>query len=102
MCDPGIMRTTLEIDDDLLTAARRLAQQEGVSLGRLISRLALDSLQAKTAPTVRNGIPLFKLKAGGARPDLNLINQLRDSEHDHIAPGCKCTGRAARSGPPES
>ena len=72
------MRTTLEIDDDLLSSARRLAQQEGISLGRLISRLARESLQAKAESTLRNGIPLFKRNTGIARPDLNLVNQLRD------------------------
>jgi len=72
------MRTTLELDDDLLSAARRLAHQQGVSLGHLISDLARQSLVAKSAPKVRNGFPLLVPKAGTPRPDLRVVNELRD------------------------
>jgi len=41
------MRTTLELDDDLLTTAKELAQKKGVSLGRVISELAWQSLATK-------------------------------------------------------
>ena len=45
MCYANSMRTTLELDDDLLTAAKRLARQKGVTLGYVISELARQSLQ---------------------------------------------------------
>ena len=35
----GIMRTTLDIDDDVLRAAKELAQRERVSAGQVVSRL---------------------------------------------------------------
>ena len=72
------MRTTLELDDDLITAARQLARQQGVTIGQLISELARQSLATRAPLKVRNGALLFVPKAGGAKPDLRIVNQLRD------------------------
>jgi hypothetical protein len=74
------MRTTLELDDDLLAAARELAREQGVTLGYVISDLARRSLRAKARPAVRNGFPLLVPKPGSARPNLELVNRLRDEE----------------------
>jgi hypothetical protein len=72
------MLTTLELDDDLLATARRLAQDQGVTLGQLISELARQSLAARAPLKVRNGATLFVPTAGAAKPDLRIVNQLRD------------------------
>lgn len=42
------MRTTLDIDDVVLCAARAKARAEGISLGRAVSDLALRSLSGQT------------------------------------------------------
>lgn len=39
------MRTTLDIDDVVLSAARAKARAEGISLGRAVSELALTALE---------------------------------------------------------
>ena len=80
MCYANSMRTTLELDDDLLGAARHLARQQGVTLGRVISELARKSLEAKARPRVRNGVPLFEPIPGAPRADLELVNRLRDED----------------------
>jgi hypothetical protein len=72
------MRTTLELDDDLLTTAKELAQKKGVSLGRVISELARRSLATKAPVKVRNGALLFVPKPGTSKPDLRTVNALRD------------------------
>jgi len=72
------MRTTLEIDDDILAGARILAQKRGVSIGQLISELARQSLVSPMPEKVRNGVLLFTPKTGVPVPDLNLVNDLRD------------------------
>lgn len=72
------MRTTLDIDDDLLVLARRLADQRGTSMGQVISELARSGLQPKAAPKTRNGVPLFPPKKSTRRPNLDLVNELRD------------------------
>jgi hypothetical protein len=72
------MRTTLEFDDDLLAIARQLARQQGVTLGQVISDLVRQGLAAKPPVKVRNGALFFVPKAGAAKPDLRIVNQLRD------------------------
>ena len=72
------MRTTLEIDDDLLGAARHLARQHGVTLGQVVSELARQSLAATAPLKVRNGAMLFVPKASASKPGLRIVNQLRE------------------------
>jgi hypothetical protein len=72
------MRTTLEIDDDVLLAVRERALRQSSSIGRVISELARSALQAPTGvgePVVRYG---FAPKAAGERVVSNvLIDRLR-------------------------
>ena len=72
------MRITLELDDDLVTTARQLARQQGVTLGRVISELARQSLARRSPLKVRNGVLLFEPKARASKPDLQVVNDLRD------------------------
>ena len=72
------MRTMLELDDDLLTTAKQLARQQGVSLGQVISELARKSLATKAPLKLRNGALLFVPKARALKPDLGIVNKLRD------------------------
>ena len=73
------MRTTLELDDDFLQAARQLAAQRGMTMGQVISELARKALARKAAPRVRNGVALFVPKARAKQPRLALVNKLRDA-----------------------
>ena len=43
------MRTTLVIDDDILTAAKAIARQKNQTVGKVISELARRSLQPPAA-----------------------------------------------------
>lgn len=72
------MRTTLDLDDDLLGAARHLARQEGVTVGQVVSELARQSLASAAPLKVRNGSLLLVPKAGTSKPDLRTVNQLRE------------------------
>jgi hypothetical protein len=72
------MRTTLELDDDLLQVARQLAAQRGMTMGQVISELVRKALAPKAAPRVRNGVALFVPKPGVKQPRLALVNKLRD------------------------
>jgi len=72
------MRTTLELDDDLVQVAKQLAEQRGMTMGKVISDLTRKALEPKAAPRMRNGVPLFVPKSGGKKPHLALINRLRD------------------------
>jgi hypothetical protein len=72
------MRTTLELDDDFLAAAKPLARQRGVTLGQFISELARQSLAAGAPIKVRNGVLLFVPKTATAKSDLRIVNELRE------------------------
>jgi hypothetical protein len=72
------MRTTVEIDDDLLLTLKELANQEGFTLGQVISKLTRQSLPSDASPKVRNGVRLFTPNPSNTKPDLSVVNALRD------------------------
>jgi len=53
------MRTTIDLDDDLLSALKPVALAAGRSLGRVISDLVRVALRADVRSTVHNGFPVF-------------------------------------------
>jgi hypothetical protein len=74
------MRTTLELDDDLVKAAKELAREKGVTLGQIVSELARQSLAVRAPQKIRNGVLLFTPKAGAAKSDMQIVNELREDE----------------------
>jgi hypothetical protein len=73
------MRTTLTIEDDVLAAAKELADREGKTVGEVISGLARQALRpAKAARNKRNGVRLLPVRPGASRVTPELVNQLRD------------------------
>lgn len=57
------MRTTVQVDDDVLSVARALARQDGRSLGAVLSGLARQGLRAanagSTVPGSVHDLPVF-------------------------------------------
>ena len=73
------MRTTLAIDDDVLSAAKEMAQIEKKSVGEVISSLARHALtRSETTAKTRNGVPLLKTRKGAQRVTSELVNRLRE------------------------
>jgi hypothetical protein len=72
------MRTTLDLDEDILQVARQLAAQRGTTMGEIISTLARKALEPRRPPKTRNGVPLFAPRPGAQKPSLGLVNRLRD------------------------
>lgn len=73
------MRTTLDVDDDVLQAAKELAEARGVTAGKALSDLARVGLAPRRASKARNGVPLLPRRpAGSPTPTLKLVNALRD------------------------
>lgn len=77
------MRTTLEIEDDVLQAARELARAEHTTAGRIISRLARrglrnGNLESNAKFIYKNGIPVFP--STGEIITNEHIQKIRDEE----------------------
>ncbi|MEO8094717.1 MAG: antitoxin [Pseudolysinimonas sp.] len=72
------MRTTLEIGDDVLAAARAIARDRGVSLGEAVSKLARRGLTAVEPVKVQDGFPTFDSLDAGSPITLELVNEFRD------------------------
>lgn len=71
-------RTTLAIADDVLIAAKAIAEQQGRTVGDVVSDLARRSLQKPQAIRSRNGIPLLPTRNPGMIVTLETVNALRD------------------------
>lgn len=81
------MRTTLDIDDDVLAAAKELSRVQGRSAGQVVSALLRQALTAPRpaadAPvaTRRKAVGGFQPFAPRGRPVTNAdIDALRDAE----------------------
>ena len=75
------MRTTLAIDDDVLAAAKALAQRESKTVGAVLTQLARQGLQRAAgckSGAARNGIPLLARRKPRTAVTLELVNQLRN------------------------
>lgn len=77
------VRTTLDIEDDVLQAAKELAQREGGTAGRMISALARQGLAMSAAGRKgrlirRGGVPV--LPSRGEVIALEQVQPLMDQE----------------------
>lgn len=74
------MRTTLDIDEDVLLAVKELAAATGRTAGQVVSDLARKGLApAASGPPSRNGVPLLASRgAEAARLTMRRVEALRD------------------------
>lgn len=73
------MRTTLTIDDDVLTTAKEIPTCLQRSVGEVISALLRQAMApVNPASGERNCIALLAVRLGSTPVPLELINQLRD------------------------
>jgi hypothetical protein len=79
MRDDSKMRTTLDIDDDVLQAAKELADHRKTTAGKILSELARQALEPTGRQAVRNGVPLLaRPRRGAPKATMDLVNRLRD------------------------
>ena len=73
------MRTTLDIDEDVLQAAKELAAMRKTTAGKILSELARKALQPPDGKSdVRNGVPLLPERPGERAVTSEDVNRLRD------------------------
>ena len=76
------MRTTLDIDEDVLAAARSLAAQRRDSIGKVISDLARQTLMKRPRVVTRSGVPLIPVKKDALPVTMEIVNELRDGDRE--------------------
>jgi len=76
------VRTTLDVDDEVIAAVRSLARQKGRTMGQMVSDLVRQALTPKPAQEVRNGVPLLRSRTERGPVTMELVNALRDGEQD--------------------
>jgi hypothetical protein len=77
----GCVRTTLDIDDEVLLTVKEIARTQHKTVGDIVSALLRDSLQPKpVSREYRNGIPLLPRRPHGVRVTAELVNRLRDED----------------------
>ena len=79
MLDALCVRTTLDLDADILQAVKEIADLRATTAGRVLSDLARKALEPQAVGPTRNGVPLIPRRPpGSVKPTLALVNQLRD------------------------
>lgn len=79
MRDVIAMRTTINLDDDVLETAKMLAVRENKPLGKVISGLLRRAVEpAAQAPVERNGMPLFPVAQGARAVTPEIVRELLD------------------------
>ena len=74
------MRTTLDIDEDVLLAVKEIAAKQRTSAGKVLSDLARQGLSI-SHQLVRNGVPLIpRGPSGSRRITMEMVNALRDED----------------------
>lgn len=75
------MRTTLNLDDDVIRVARNLAAAEGKSLGQVISELVRKGLQPRQQERAQSkSFPVFEVSNSASPLTLDQVKLAMDDE----------------------
>lgn len=77
------MRTTLDVDDDVLAAAKEIARRQRRTAGAVLSDLARQTLQGSTPPLARADFSFLGFEPigpGGQVVTGELVEQLLDED----------------------
>jgi hypothetical protein len=74
------MRTTLDIDDDVLAAAKELARAQNTTIGKVISELVRKALTGRSPLKFewKHGFAVLPVRGGIVTSEL--VDQLREDE----------------------
>jgi hypothetical protein len=75
------VRTTLDIDDELLLTVKQIAEQRKTTAGSVVSALLRESLQPKPFELeYRNGVPTLPRRPNGPVVTAELVNRLLNED----------------------
>jgi hypothetical protein len=76
--DADMPRTTLQIEDDALRAARAHAERHRLTLGQAVSDLVRKAAEAQVATDERSGLRIVRLSQRSSNVPAARVEQLRD------------------------
>jgi hypothetical protein len=77
----GSMRTTLDINDELLLTVEEIARNRRATAGEVVSALLRDALKPSSgAREYRSGVPLLPRRPQNVPVTVELVNRLRDED----------------------
>ena len=75
------MRTTLDIDDEILLTVKQIAEQRKTTAGNVVSALLRESLQPKGFELeYRDGVPILPRRPNGPVVTTELVNRLANED----------------------
>jgi hypothetical protein len=74
-----MMRTTLDLDEDVVLAARELAASERRSLGSVVSELARRGLTPASV-SVEDGLPVIRVPTGSPPITADMVRRALDED----------------------
>ncbi len=75
------MRTTIDIDDELLLTIKQIAHQQKTTAGSVVSSLLRESLQPKSFQLeYRDGVPTLPRRPHSPVVTTELVNRLREED----------------------
>lgn len=75
------MRTTLDIEDEILLTVKQIAQQRKTTAGSVVSGLLRESLAPKSfAIEYRDGVPVLPRRPNGPTVTTELVNRLLNED----------------------
>jgi hypothetical protein len=77
-CDDVRMRISLDIDDDILQAARILAAVEGKNIGKVLSNLARRGLDPRNWLQIESRFPVFDVDQDSPQITLQTVKDALD------------------------
>jgi len=78
------MRTTLDIDDDVLAAAKELSRQRRCSAGKVVSQLLRQALTSRSGAEANTGPGANRSSIAGFRPFASRGKPVTQSTIDNI------------------
>jgi hypothetical protein len=74
------MRTTLDIDEDVLQAVKERAAMQNKTAGQLVSEMMREALCPSRKYRIRNGVPVIPRRPGAPLMTLEDVKRLQEDE----------------------
>jgi hypothetical protein len=75
-----VMRTTINLDDDVASMVKQYAESRSVGLGKAISDLVRRGIRAAHPTRAINGLLVFDLPPDSPRVDTRTVRELESEE----------------------